>query len=59
MVQMQKIIAILKNIGTITFDGLNLFKGTNEFGDNMANSAYRITNTGKKNDIRANKYIAV
>ena len=37
-----------ENIGTITFDGLNLFKGTNEFGDNMANSAYRITNTGKR-----------
>ena len=37
-----------ENIGTVTFDGLNLFKGTNEFGDNMANSAYLISDNGER-----------
>lgn len=34
------------DIGAVTFDGLNLFKGTNDYGDNMANSAFLVTDNG-------------
>lgn len=36
------------DIGAVTYDGLNLFKGTNDYGDNMANSAMQITDDGLK-----------